>query len=159
MNAYNLGNQYLATFTMSEQMRQKSLNLRFKIVFEVSNTSYFITTNHFNYGQWVHLLGKVDYLLCNCAYIDECKLAEREKRGKQKGKKGEIEKKMQLIPPNKTDQRPLLLTRLRTILNYQMLFYYVYLQVARLLSDHLLHCTLLVLNDFCSEFLTWSFVN
>ena len=44
---------------------------------------------------------------------------ERKKGGKQKK-----EKRMQLIPPNKTDQRPLLrsLTRLRTILNYQCCF-------------------------------------
>ena len=69
----------------------------------------------------------------------------KEKRREiERKKRGEIEeeKKMQLILPNKTDQRPLLLrslTRLRTT-KLSMFFYYVYLQVARLLSDHSLHC-------------------
>ena len=42
----------------------------------------------------MHLLGKVDYLLCNCAYIDECKLAKGKKRREIERKKGgEIEKR------------------------------------------------------------------
>ena len=41
----------------------------------------------------MHLLGKVDYLLCNCAYIDECKLAKGKKEGNRKEKRGEIEKR------------------------------------------------------------------
>ena len=70
---------------------------------------------------------------------------KEKKEGNRKEKRGEIEKKekdaVNSPQQNRSETTTAITNKIENYTKLSMLFYYVYLQVARLLSDHSLHWT------------------
>ena len=70
---------------------------------------------------------------------------KEKKEGNRKEKRGEIEKRkkdaVNSPQQNRSETTTAITNKIENYTKLSMLFYYVYLQVARLLSDHSLHWT------------------